>query len=106
MQRLRKIFMSKNVKLYLLNICALMTLIPIFGVCYFYYSYVTDVQNNLRSEYLIGVVMAIVYSLPLWFGVAVAGLIMRKQIKTFNFVITQLPMCLMLGAYILLRLKS
>ncbi len=86
---------------WLLNIGLLMTVLPLYGVAYFYTSYFMEPQNALRDECLLGVELIIMYSLPLWLGVAGMGGLLRRRIPSWNLILSQAPMLLMAGAYIL-----
>ena len=82
-----------------LNICLALCIIPIGMASFLFYSYWIDPANELRHELLSGVEILTVYSWPLWLTVTVFGLAIRKRIKTYNFVLTQVPSVLMVLAY-------
>jgi hypothetical protein len=82
-----------------LNICLALCVIPIAMALCLFYSYWQDPANELRNELLTGVEMLTIYSWPLWLAVTGLGLALRKQLKTYNLVLTQVPSALMALAY-------
>jgi len=76
-------------------------MLPLCGVVYFYFLYFSEPQNPLREEYLFGIGMTVIHTLPLWLGVALAGWWMRPHLSRWHWALTPIPMLFLAGAFLL-----
>jgi len=79
------------------NIFIFLFIINYLTVCFSYYwvtKYIIDVNNSLRYEYLIGAMMATWFTSPVWFSLAIVGIVRKNNILLRELVHYEAPFLL------------
>ena len=75
----------------LFNVLIVLNYLTVCFSCYWVVKYIVYVNNSLRHEYLIGAIMSIWLTLPVWLSLAILGVIRKMNISKSEFIHYEVP---------------